>query len=242
MGSETVAGRVGEILDRIAAAGARVGRDPGEVTLCAVTKTFPAVRVEEAAAAGVADVGENKVQEAGEKKPAVRAPRALRWHLIGHLQGNKARRAVELFDVIQTVDSVTLAERIDRLAAELGRAPTLLIQVDLAGEATKAGAREEDVAPIAAYLDRASHARLAGLMAIPPFFEDPERVRPYFRQLRALRDRINDSGALSRPINELSMGMSHDFEVAVEEGATIVRVGSAIFGPRTGGQWPVAGD
>jgi pyridoxal phosphate enzyme (YggS family) len=234
MGSETVADRVREILDRIAAAEARAGRDSGEVTLCAVTKTFPATRVEEAAAAGATNVGENKVQEAEAKKPAVGNSEALRWHLIGHLQGNKARRAVELFDVIQTVDSVKLAERIDRLAGELGRAPTLLIQVDLASEPTKAGAREEEVAPIAAYLDRSRHVRLAGLMAIPPFFEDPERVRPYFRQLRALRDRINDSGMLARPLSELSMGMSHDFEVAVQEGATIVRVGSAIFGPRGG--------
>jgi pyridoxal phosphate enzyme (YggS family) len=232
MRSETIADRIRRILDRIAAAGARVGRGPGGVTLCAVTKTFPAAYVGEAAAAGVTDVGESRVQEAEGKRPDVAGGDGLRWHLIGHLQGNKARRAVELFDVLQTIDSLKLAERVDRLAGELGRRPEAFIEVDLAGESTKTGAREEEVAAIAGLLGRSPNVRLVGLMAVPPYFEDPEGVRPYFRRLRELRDRLNASGVLARPLTELSMGMSHDFEVAVEEGATVVRVGSAIFGPR----------
>jgi pyridoxal phosphate enzyme (YggS family) len=227
---DTIADRLRGVLDRIAAAQARAGRAPGSVTLCAVTKTFPASLVAEAAAAGVTDVGENRVQEAESKRPAVAAP--LAWHLIGHLQGNKVRRAVQLFDVIESVDSLRLAERVDRVAGELGRNPAVYIQVDLAREPTKTGAPAGEVSEIATALDRAEHARLAGLMTVPPLCDDPEDVRPYFRRLRALRDELNALGRLSRPLAGLSMGMSHDFEIAVEEGATVVRVGSAIFGAR----------
>jgi PLP dependent protein len=228
--SETIASRVAEIRERVAEAAGRSGRSPDEVTLCAVSKTFPAESVAEAAEAGIVDVGENKVQEADFKKPLVRAP--LKWHLIGHLQSNKARRAVELFDVIQTIDSLKLAERIDRIAGEIGRQPQVYVEVDLAGESTKTGAPVEKVAEIVEALDGARNARLAGLMAIPPYFEDPSHVRPYFRRLRELRDRLNDSGKLDSALVGLSMGMSHDFEVAIEEGATLVRVGTAIFGSR----------
>jgi pyridoxal phosphate enzyme (YggS family) len=228
--ADSMVERVQAIRDRIASAAARAGRPAGDVTLCAVSKTFPAEFVDAVAAAGVGDIGENKVQEAEGKQPAVRA--ALRWHLIGHLQSNKARRAIELFDVIQTVDSVKLAERVDRIAGDLGRRPEVYVEVDLAREATKTGAPEENVGAIVDALDRAANVRLVGLMAVPPYFEDPEDVRPYFRRLRELRNHLNDTGRLGSPLLGLSMGMSHDFEVAVEEGATLVRVGTAIFGAR----------
>jgi hypothetical protein len=223
---------VGQALGRIAEAEARAGRAPGSVALCAVTKTFPPAIVAAAATAGVRDIGENRVQETAEKRPLVDTPMPLRWHLIGHLQSNKARRAVQLFEVIQTIDSLSLAERVDRIAGEEGRRPDVLIQVDLGHEAAKSGADEAETAEIAALLDRAQHVRLVGLMTLPPFFDDPEDARPFFRRLRELRDRLNDGGRLSGPLVELSMGMSHDFEIAVEEGATIVRVGTAIFGVR----------
>ena len=222
---ETVADRLRRVADRVRAAEARAGRPEGSVTLCAVSKTFPAEAVAEAVAAGVTDIGENRVQEAAAKRPEAEALGArARWHLIGHLQSNKARRAVELFDVIETVDGVALAERLDRHAGELGRRPDLLVQVDLGHEPTKTGAVEGDLPAIVEFLKSAEHARLAGLMTIPPYFEDPDRTRPFFRRLRELGERFGLAG--------LSMGMSHDFEVAVEEGATIVRVGTAIFGSR----------
>jgi PLP dependent protein len=227
---ESISSRVSEIRERVADAAVRCGRSPGDVTLCAVSKTFPAEFVERAAEAGIGDVGENKVQEAETKKPSVHA--SLTWHLIGHLQSNKARRAVELFDVIQTIDSVKLAERLDRLAGELGRRLEVYVEVDLAGESTKSGVPADGVSAVVETLDRSANVRLAGLMAVPPYFEDPADVRPYFRRLRELRDRLNDSGKLGSPLVGLSMGMSHDFEVAVEEGATLVRVGTAIFGSR----------
>jgi PLP dependent protein len=228
--SGSVADRVAEIRARIADAAARVGRCASEITLCAVTKTFPADAVDEAIAAGIGDVGENRVQEAEEKKGLVRSP--ARWHLIGHLQSNKARRAVELFDVVQSVDSVGLVGRLDRLAREQGRILRVYVEVDLAGEAAKSGIDENGAPLVAEAIDGATGLELAGLMAVPPYFDDPRDVRPYFRRLRELRDRLNDSNRLRRRIVGLSMGMSHDFEVAVEEGATLVRVGTAIFGKR----------
>jgi pyridoxal phosphate enzyme (YggS family) len=221
----SVADRVRRVSERLREAERRAGRPEGSAALCAVSKTFAAAAVAEAVAAGVAEVGENRVQEAAAKRPEAEALGArARWHLIGHLQANKARRAVELFDVIQTVDSLELAARLDRIAGELGRAPEVLVQVDLGKEPTKTGAAEEDAAALVERLRSAASLRLAGLMTIPPFFDDPEDARPYFRQLRELGERLGLAG--------LSMGMSHDFEVAVEEGATIVRVGTAIFGAR----------
>jgi PLP dependent protein len=223
---ETLADRARRVVERVRAAELRAGRAEGSVTLCAVSKTFPAEAIAEAAAAGITEVGENRVQEAEGKRPAAEGLGAvgLRWHLIGHLQSNKARKAVETFEVIQTVDSVALVERLDRIAGEAGRAPDVYLQVDLGHEPTKTGAVEADLAAIVERARAADHLDLAGLMTIPPFFEDPEAARPYFRRLRAIADRYG--------LARLSMGMSHDFEVAIEEGATLVRVGTAIFGHR----------
>jgi hypothetical protein len=223
---ETVADRVRGVLERLRRAEARAGRAEGSVRLCAVSKTYPAAAVAEAAAAGVVEIGENRVQEGAAKRPEAEALGAagLRWHLIGHLQSNKARRAVETYDAVQTVDSVALADRLDRIAGETGRRPEVYVQVDLGHEPTKTGAVEADVPAIVDRLRAATNVELVGLMTIPPFFDDPEGARPYFRRLAAL--------AREHALAELSMGMSHDFEVAVEEGATVVRVGTAIFGHR----------
>ncbi len=193
------------------------------VRLVAVTKTFPVSKILEAINAGVTDIGENRVQEAAEKFPQL--PPVTK-HLIGHLQANKARRAVELFDWIHSVDSVALARRLDRLAGDLGRRPVVLAQVDLGKEATKSGVPVEGLSELADALMQCSNLDFRGLMTLPPFFEDPELVRPYFAKLRELLEQ------LPYPLTELSMGMSHDFTVAIEEGATIVRIGSAIFGGR----------
>jgi PLP dependent protein len=181
-----------------------------------------------ALAAGAVDLGENRVQEAEAKIREL--GRAANWHLIGHLQANKARRAVELFDVIHSLDSVPLALRLDRLCGELGRAELpVLAQVDLGGEATKNGISEADLPALIEALAGCEHLRLQGLMTLPPYFPQLEKVRPYFRRLRELRDAWRSAFAGA---GELSMGMSHDFTVAIEEGATMVRVGTAIFGPR----------
>ncbi len=206
---------------RIAAAYARASRPRESVKLVAVTKTFPATDVDHAIAAGMTDVGENKVQEARDKKPGVSG--SARWHLIGHLQSNKAKDAVRLFDVIQTIDSIELAERVARFAEAEGKRQEVLVQVNVGDEAQKSGAEMADVPSIVNRISALPSLHLSGLMAIPPFL-DPEEVRPYFRKLRALRD---DLGLV-----ELSMGMTDDFEVAIEEGATIIRVGRAIFGAR----------
>lgn len=206
---------------RIAAACARSGRSRGDVQLVAVTKTFPASDVAHAIAAGMTDVGENKVQEARDKRPSVAG--SARWHLIGHLQSNKAKDAVRLFDVIQTIDSVDLAERVARVAESEGKRQEVLVQVNVGGEEQKSGAEPADVPSLVRGIAALPSLHLSGLMAIPPFLE-AEAMRPYFRTLRALRDDLG--------LPELSMGMTDDFEVAIEEGATIIRVGRAIFGAR----------
>ena len=224
-----IAARFEEIRDRISKATKRVGREPGSVTLVGVTKTRPASVVTEAAQAGLTDVGENKVQETETKKPDVESG-SVRWHLIGHLQKNKAKKAVELFDVIHTVDSVSIGERIDRLAAEAGKTQSVMVQVDLAGEETKFGLPEAELFDALDALARCAHLQVDGLMLLPPYFDEPDEVRPYFRRLRELSEESRARGVLRG--SELSMGMSHDFEVAIEEGATLVRVGNAIFGPR----------
>ncbi|HEV2800504.1 MAG TPA: YggS family pyridoxal phosphate-dependent enzyme [Pyrinomonadaceae bacterium] len=233
---DALGARLDEIRGRIARAARRSGRAPEEVTLIAVSKTHAAERVREALAAGVLEFGENRVQEAEEKIGLVgRAgdAQAPRWHLIGHLQSNKARRAVKLFDVIHTVDSTDLIVRLERMCEEEGRAElSVLLQVDLAGEETKEGAPPEHVPELVSKAAACRRVRLAGLMTLPPFYEDVERVRPYFRRLRELRDRLLEQGAFGQARGELSMGMSHDFEVAIAEGATMVRVGTAIFGAR----------
>jgi pyridoxal phosphate enzyme (YggS family) len=228
--------RAALVLGRIERAARRAGRDPREVKLVAVSKTHPAALVREAAAAGLKEFGENRVQEAEAKVAELEHDtRGLRWHLIGGLQANKARRAARLFDLIHSIDSAALVERLERVCAEEGRESLeVLLQADLAGEATKGGADESELSAIVEALGRCARVRCRGLMILPPFFEDAERVRPYFRRLRDLRGELRARGAFGEGEGELSMGMSHDYEAAVEEGATLVRVGTAIFGERGG--------
>jgi hypothetical protein len=223
--------RVETVRQRIAAAARRANRSTDEITLLAVSKTHPAAAVQEAIAAGLTDFGENRVQEAETKIPQFATK--VRWHLIGHLQSNKARRAVELFDVIHSLDSIALAGRLERICEELNR-PVLpvLIQIDLGQEETKTGIDETDLPGLVAAVGRCSRVKLRGLMTLPPFFENPAEARPYFQRLRQLRDELQTKGAFANGAGDLSMGMTHDFEVAVEEGATIIRVGTAIFGER----------
>jgi PLP dependent protein len=222
-----IAQRLAEIQQRIAAACTRAGRAPTEVTLVAVSKTVEAARIRAAIAAGVRVLGENRVQEAQTKLAELRklsGEQQVQWQLIGHLQSNKARRAVELFDAIHSVDSLKLAEKLNQAAAELGKRLPVLLEVNLGGEASKAGAEAAAVLPLCEAVSKLAQLELQGLMTVPPFLADPEEVRPYFRQLRELRDEAG--------LRELSMGMSHDFEVAIEEGATFVRIGTALFGAR----------
>ena len=229
---DVIAANLRRVRDRIARAADAAGRDPDGIRLVAVSKTFPLAAVEAAVEAGLRDFGENRVQEAlGKMDRAAALP--VRWHMIGHLQSNKARQAAGRFAWIHSADSVKLVERLERGAADAGAAPQLLVQVDLAGEAAKHGAPLDIVRPIleAAAANRA--ARVRGLMLMPPWSEDPEAVRPFFRRLRELRDALRDEGTDREMLGELSMGMSHDFEVAIEEGATIVRVGTALFGRRS---------
>jgi pyridoxal phosphate enzyme (YggS family) len=222
---------IDEIRGRIAAAATRAGRSPDEITLIAVSKTVPPERIIPALDAGITNLGENRVQEA-ETKIGQIAANNLRWHLIGPLQSNKARRAVELFDIIHSVDSEKLAERLDRIAGELNKIMPVLIQVDLGKESTKSGIDQNDLEPLVDRITNCENLRLKGLMTLPPFFENAEDARPFFRQLYEIRDALNAKSGLREPLSELSMGMSHDFEIAIEEGATMVRVGTAIFGKR----------
>ena len=228
----SIAVRLAEVHARIDAAARAAGRDPSSVRLVAVSKTFPLEAVREAYAAGQRDFGENRVQEALEKIGAA-ADLDARWHLLGHLQTNKARKAAPAFAMIQSVDSVDLLRKLDAAAAESGRGPELLVQVDLAGEATKFGAPLEQARAIVRAAAGLQAARLVGLMTLPPFYDDPVAARPVFARLRAFRDELIAEGVPAAQLAELSMGMSHDFEVAIAEGATVVRVGSAIFGART---------
>jgi pyridoxal phosphate enzyme (YggS family) len=230
--SAAIQARLAGVRDRIASAAGRAGREPASVRLVAVSKTFTAEHVRAAAAAGQTDFGENKVQE-GLQKIAQTADLQIRWHLVGHLQSNKARKATSGFDVIHSIDSAALVGKLDEAAEALDRRTDLLVQVDLAGEATKHGAREDELATIFDAARGCRAARVVGLMLLPPASEDPEEARPYFRVLRDVRDRLLARGVDGSMLRELSMGMSHDFEVAVEEGSTIVRVGTAIFGERT---------
>jgi pyridoxal phosphate enzyme (YggS family) len=223
--------RLTAIRERIGAAARSAGRDPSSVRLVAVSKTFPVDAVREAFAAGQRDFGENRVQEALQKIGAA-ADLDIRWHLLGHLQTNKARKAAPAFAMIQSVDSLELLEKLDRAAADAGARPDLLVQVDLAGETTKFGAPPADARRILDAAARCTAARVIGLMTLPPVPDIPEDARPWFRQLRDLRDRWRAEGVPADMLAELSMGMSADFEVAVQEGATIVRVGTAIFGSR----------
>ncbi len=216
---------------RIRKACERVGRDPSTVRLIGVSKTVDAARVREAAHAGLTDVGENYVQEAVKKIEELNAL-DLCWHFIGHLQTNKAKHVVSRFHWVQTVDRLKLARELDRRAAAADRRLSVLIQVRLGKETTKSGVDPEGLPNLFHEIDRMEWLDVRGLMTLPPYWDDPEKVRPYFRELRDLLEKLRDEAADPGRLTELSMGMSHDFEVAVEEGATMVRVGTALFGPR----------
>jgi pyridoxal phosphate enzyme (YggS family) len=223
-----IAQNLTEIRATIAAACRKVGRDPGEVRLVAVSKTVDPERVRQAIAAGQDLFGENYLQEAKDKITAL--GRQVSWHLVGHLQTKKAKPAVELFDLIHAVDRGKLARALDAAATALDKVQDVLIQVNQAGEDTKSGVAPERALDLLQEVAPLPHLRVIGLMTMPPWFADPEDARPYFKALRDLRDRLRDQSGL--PLMELSMGMSGDFAVAVEEGATLVRVGTAIFGHR----------
>jgi len=228
--AEEIRERLVRVREQIARAAERAGRSAEDITLIAVSKTFDSATVQQAVDAGARDLGENRVQEAISKVAVVKGD--VRWHLIGHLQSNKARQAVEAFDVIHTIDSSQLAQRLDRVAGEIGRRPGVLVQVDLAHEPTKSGADESELPAIIEALDSARHLEFQGLMTLPPFFDSPEKTRPYFRRLSEILEGLNRARGPEQELTELSMGMSHDFEAAIEEGATMVRVGTAIFGSR----------
>jgi pyridoxal phosphate enzyme (YggS family) len=227
-----------KVMDRIEKAARRVGRDPNEIKLVAVSKTVEAARIKEAIEAGVSILGENYVQEAQKKIEEIGRPtcterfgkgRPVAWHFIGHLQSNKAKYAVRLFDMIHSVDSLTLVEELNRRAEQVGQVAKVMIEVNISGEATKFGTDEEKVFSIVRRILNLSHLSLEGLMTMPPYFDLPEMSRPYYTKLRELKEKMVREGI---PVKELSMGMSNDFEIAIEEGATYVRVGTAIFGER----------
>ncbi len=226
-----IASRLATVRARIANAAARAARSAAEVRLIAVSKTFPLESIRVAYAAGQRDFGENRVQEALQKIDAA-ADMDISWHLIGHLQSNKARRAAEQCDLIHSIDSIDLLQRVDQAAAAAGRSLHVLIQVDLALEPTKHGAPVDTLPGIFEAAHRCTATSVVGLMLLPPAAENPEEARSWFRHLRTVRDRLVAQGVLPSSVAELSMGMSHDFEVAIEEGATMVRIGSAIFGAR----------
>ena len=219
------------IEQRIRAAAETCGRRAADIRLVAVSKTIPADRVAAAVGAGIGILGENYIQEARDKIEAL-AHLEVAWHFIGHLQRNKAKYAVRLFDLIHSVDSIRLAREIDKQAAKLGRQQAILIQVNTGKEATKSGVYAEDALALAREAARMEHIEVQGLMTLPPYFNAPEKVRPYFRALRELRARIVDAAIPGLSMAELSMGMTGDFETAIEEGATMVRIGTAIFGER----------
>jgi len=228
-GFSSVASNLARVRERIARASEHAGRRADEVTIVAVSKTFPAEAIRTAYEAGLRNFGENRVQEWEAKHPRV-ADLGATWHLIGHLQSNKARRAARLFSRVDSVDSLELARKLDASTAEQAKRLSVLIEVHLGDEATKTGVTETDLRPLAEAVVRLPRLNLLGLMAIPPFLDDAESLRPQFRKLRELRDAL--CKPLGRPLPVLSMGMSHDFEVAIEEGATEIRVGTALFGDR----------
>lgn len=220
--------RYEDIVQRIHAACGRAGRDPATVQLMAVSKTQQPDDIAAVAALGIETFGENRVQEARGKIPL--CPSRIHWHLIGHLQSNKAREAVHLFEMIHSVDSLRMLETLDRFAADEGRSLPVCLEVNVSGERSKFGMSPEQVPVTLEAANRLFRVKVVGLMTIPPIAEDPEAARPFFRTLRELRERMQIDAGLNLP--ELSMGMSHDFEIAIEEGATWIRVGSLLFGPR----------
>jgi len=229
--AETIQSRLKRVKDRVTAAALACGRDPKAVNLVAVSKTVPADRVLAAINAGVTDLGENYVQEAREKIEAL-GRETVSWHFIGHLQSNKAKYAVKLFDLIHSVDSLKLAKELDRRARAVGKAQKVLVQVNISGEATKSGIETEQAVALVRQMARLDNLAICGLMTMPPYFNSPEKARPYFRALRDLRDLILTEAIPNVSMAELSMGMSGDFEAAIQEGATLVRIGTAIFGER----------
>src|SRR5271166_24977 len=229
----SIAENIAQVRERIAAAARRASRDPGEIVLMGVSKTFPVECIREAHTAGLRVFGENRVQEfAG--KAALRDLPGAEWHLIGHLQTNKAAKAIELFDAVDSVDSVRMAEKLNTLAQGTGKTLSVLIEINVGGEQAKNGVApdSDDLEQILQAAPDWANLKISGLMTVPPYTEDPEGSRPYFRQLRQIRDRIALRHLPQIGMAVLSMGMSHDFEVAIEEGATCVRVGTAIFGER----------
>ena len=230
----SIAENVAEVRQRIAQVARRAGRSSDQITLMAVSKTFPVESIREAYAAGLRVFGENKVQEFSGKAPALRDLPDADWHLIGHLQTNKAAKAAELFDAVDSVDSERMAEKLNSSAESAARTLSVLIEVNVGGETAKNGvaAASNELEQILQGAPRWSNLKIRGLMTVPPYSEDPEDSRPYFRQLRQIRDGIACVGLPQVGMAVLSMGMSHDFEVAIEEGATCVRVGTAIFGER----------
>jgi pyridoxal phosphate enzyme (YggS family) len=228
--SQTIAANLAKVRERMARAAERSGRRADEITLVAVSKTHPADLIRTAYEAGVRHFGENRVQEWESKQPKVADLDAI-WHLIGHLQSNKARRAAHLFRRVDSLDDLALAKKLHAAADAEAKCLPVLIEVHMGGEETKSGVAGADLPSLAASIAPFAHLDFTGLMAIPPFFDDPESVRPYFRKLRELRDNV--SRQLGRPLPTLSMGMSHDFDIAIEEGATEIRIGTALFGART---------
>jgi pyridoxal phosphate enzyme (YggS family) len=228
---DEIAGNLKGVGQRIVDVCIRCGRDPGAVRLVCVTKTMRADAVRHAIQAGAGLFGENYIQEARDKC-RILAEYPVSWHFIGHLQTNKAKYAVKLFDLIHTVDSLRLATELDREARKIGKVQNILIQVNIGKEASKSGIDAESAESLMCDISPFSNLSIQGLMTIPPFFDAPERVRPFFRGLRELRDSLNKSGMMADRLVELSMGMTGDFEAAIEEGATLVRIGTAIFGER----------
>lgn len=227
---EGVRERIEQVRRRIAEAAGRSGRDPNDVQLVAVTKAVAVSQIREALDAGLKVFGENRIQEAKGKVALLSSP-SIQWHLVGTLQTNKSKLAVELFELIHSLDSVKLAASMDRHGAALRKQVRALIEVNLEGESDKSGLHESELLPLLQACRAYAHLTIEGLMAIPPFHRNPQDVRPYFRRLRLLRDRAADTHPDFR-LRHLSMGMSNDFEVAIEEGATLVRIGTAIFGNR----------
>jgi len=227
----TIAARLNALQARIRSAEAAAGRTAGEVRLVAVGKTFPATALQEAIAAGVSDIGENYIQEAREKFEALQGTQ-VSWHFIGHLQTNKVNHAVRMFDLIHTVDSYRLALELDRSARKINKVQAVLVQVNVAGEESKSGVAPEEALPLIRRAAALENIAVQGLMTLPPYFNAPEKVRPFFAALRRLREEIAAERVATIAMQELSMGMTGDFEAAVAEGATLVRIGTALFGER----------
>ncbi len=223
--------RLASIQERIGEAARDCGRDPAEVRLVAVSKTHPAEAIEAAVRAGATILGENYIQEAREKIAGL-GHLPVSWHFIGHLQRNKAKYAVRLFDLIHSVDSLKLARELDKEAGKQDKVQSVLVQVNISGEAQKSGAEAEQLHGLLAEMAKLKHLKVQGLMTMPPFFDQPEKARPYFRRLRELREALQQEDLAPIDLRELSMGMTGDFEVAIAEGATLVRIGTALFGSR----------